>query len=109
MDKIHLNETRRHRTTGRDTGRILLIVFSFLALSMPLLTGCASILISMGTNAVDAIQCNNECPGGPFEKECIKKCKERLAAERARLEGNAEDAKWLPKTSHEYQPPKFTP
>jgi|GEM_PF-1704205 len=84
-----------------------------LAVWLPMLAGCATILESTVGKAindsVDAVKCHNECPGGPGENECIEKCKKRLSNERTAEKRKREDAKSEPKSGHEYQPPKPPP
>ncbi|MFH0825111.1 MAG: hypothetical protein V2B18_20355 [Pseudomonadota bacterium] len=73
------------------------------ALTLSPLAGCASICTSVAETVSDAIICNNECTGGPGEKECLEKCRKRLAAVRAEEEGKKKDAD-RPRASHEYHP-----
>lgn len=75
-----------------------------LAVSSFFLSGCAAILSSATDSVIDRIKCHNECPGGPEEKECIEKCRIRVAAERRAYERKQEDEKWTPKPSYEYRP-----
>jgi hypothetical protein len=52
---------------------------SIAALSLATLTGCASMAWSVAERLVDAMACHNESPGGPGEKECEERCRNRLA------------------------------
>jgi hypothetical protein len=81
----------------------MLKILLYLAVSLPILTGCASLCKSAVDCASDAIQCHSACPGGPGEKECIENCKKRLAAARSSEERKKEDDKFWPKPSYEYR------
>jgi len=83
----------------------MLRAFLCLGVFLPIPSGCASIAGSIADSTIDAIKCHNECPGGPGEKACIEKCRERRSAARARAERQKEDAKFWPKRSWEWRPP----
>ncbi len=80
---------------------------SIVALTLLALTGCASIAKSVVEYAVDAASCNNECPGGPGEKECIERCRNRLAEIRKENQRTKKDQGFWPEQGYQYQPPQL--
>lgn len=80
---------------------------SIVALSLVTLTGCASIGWSVAEHVVDTITCHNKCPGGPGEKECMEKCRDRLKEIRKEKERTKKDPGFWPEQGYQYELPQM--